>query len=164
MAVTPSPAMSILEVPKVAKSGGASQSPARRRPGGPAARAHLPLNPPLTSQHGIPTNRKKVKKKSEHMQPTRRQDTLAETSPLTHGRPPSHICSVEWRRCGRERREPNQSQRSSRVRSVTADHTHKCSGAAIKAGVPKAESDRRCFRASCRPVHGRPGGAPRRRL
>mmetsp|Transcript_24336 Transcript_24336/g.80900 ORF Transcript_24336/g.80900 Transcript_24336/m.80900 type:complete len:207 (-) Transcript_24336:1336-1956(-) len=35
MAVTPSPAMSILEVPKVAKSGGASQSPARRRPGGP---------------------------------------------------------------------------------------------------------------------------------
>ena len=52
MAVTASPAMSISadrsRVPKVAKSGGASQSPARR-PGGPAARAHLPLNPPLTS-------------------------------------------------------------------------------------------------------------------
>ena len=36
--------------------GGASQSPARR-PGGPAARAHLPLNPPVTSHNGIAKNR-----------------------------------------------------------------------------------------------------------
>ena len=42
-------------VPKVAKSGGESQSPARR-PGGPAARAHLPLNPPVTSHKGIAKN------------------------------------------------------------------------------------------------------------
>jgi len=42
-------------VPKVAKSGGVSQSPARR-PGGPAARAHLPLNPPVTSHKGIAKN------------------------------------------------------------------------------------------------------------
>ena len=59
MAVTPSPAMPNLgrstRVPKVAKSGGESQSPARR-PGGPAARAHLPLNPPLTSHNGIAKN------------------------------------------------------------------------------------------------------------
>ena len=41
--------------PKVAKRGGASQSPARR-PGGPAARAHLPLNPPVTSHNGIAKN------------------------------------------------------------------------------------------------------------
>eukprot|EP00315_Gephyrocapsa_oceanica_P053762 CAMPEP_0185495350 /NCGR_PEP_ID=MMETSP1366-20130426/17523_1 /TAXON_ID=38817 /ORGANISM="Gephyrocapsa oceanica, Strain RCC1303" /LENGTH=108 /DNA_ID=CAMNT_0028104357 /DNA_START=190 /DNA_END=516 /DNA_ORIENTATION=+ len=53
MAVTASPAMSISSdrsrVPKVAKSGGEWQSPARR-PGGPAARTNLPLNPPVTSQ------------------------------------------------------------------------------------------------------------------